>query len=317
MTEIAAQNSTEISVLAGLAQEAQYYSKSIVNSTIQLGRILTEAKPLVRHGEWERWISENAGCSARYAQTFMQAYARFGTSAAVAQIGERGKIFKLLALPAGTEEQFLSENEIASMSTREVEAAVRRVREEMSAQLHTEQAARQRAEEQVQELMERPPEVPDWARDRMEGQARLIESKDEELIRVAKIGSEAVQEANRLRAENASLQREVAERDEMLAESQEEYNRVQADLLNMQSMAAKGDAERVPADSLTCNVFAGAVRQFMGMCARMPHMRQRFASMDAADKDEWDELLSVIENWARDSRAALNTMTVEGVVLHG
>ena len=47
-----------------------------------------------------QWIRENAGCSVRYAQVFMQAYARFGDNAAVAQIGERGKIFKLLALPA-------------------------------------------------------------------------------------------------------------------------------------------------------------------------------------------------------------------------
>ena len=53
MNEITTQNSTEISVLGGLAQEAQYYAKSIANGMIQLGRVLTEAKPLVKHGEWE------------------------------------------------------------------------------------------------------------------------------------------------------------------------------------------------------------------------------------------------------------------------
>ena len=90
MNEITTQNSTEIAVLGGLAQEAQYYAKSIANGIIQLGRVLTEAKPLVKHGEWEQWIRENAGCSVRYAQVFMQAYARFGNNAAVAQIGERG-----------------------------------------------------------------------------------------------------------------------------------------------------------------------------------------------------------------------------------
>ena len=119
MNEITTQNSTEIAVLGGLAQEAQYYAKSIANGIIQLGRVLTEAKPLVKHGEWEQWIRENAGCSVRYAQVFMQAYARFGNNAAVAQIGERGKIFKLLALPAGTEEQFLTDHDVSEMSTRE------------------------------------------------------------------------------------------------------------------------------------------------------------------------------------------------------
>jgi len=51
MNEITTQSSTEISVLGGLAQEAQYYAKSIANGMIQLGRVLTEAKPLVKHGE--------------------------------------------------------------------------------------------------------------------------------------------------------------------------------------------------------------------------------------------------------------------------
>lgn len=38
MNEITTQNSTEIAVLGGLAQEAQYYAKSIANGMIQLGR---------------------------------------------------------------------------------------------------------------------------------------------------------------------------------------------------------------------------------------------------------------------------------------
>lgn len=144
MNEITTQNSTEIAVLGGLAQEAQYYAKSIANGIIQLGRVLTEAKPLVKHGEWEQWIRENAGCSVRYAQVFMQAYARFGNNAAVAQIGERGKIFKLLALPAGTEEQFLTDHDVSEMSTREVEEAVRKVREEMRIELDEERKARKK-----------------------------------------------------------------------------------------------------------------------------------------------------------------------------
>lgn len=313
MNEITTQSSTELSVLGGLAQEAQYYAKSIANGMIQLGRVLTEAKPLVKHGEWENWIRENAGCSVRYAQVFMQAYARFGNNAAVAQIGERGKIFKLLALPAGTEEQFLAENDVSDMSTREVEEAVRKVREELDA----ERRARALAEDQVRELMERPPEVPEEVKAQLKTQADTIASQTGEIQRLADIGRETLEETNRLRRENASLQREVTERDEMLAESQEEYNRLQGDLLNMQSMAAKGDAERVPVDTLTCDVLASAVRQFMGACARMPQMRHRFASMDLSEKNDWDELLRVIEKWAKDSRDAMNTIAFEEVIVHG
>ena len=72
---------TGLSVLGELEQEARYYSRSAINIMIQLGRVLTEAKPLVKHGAWEKWLMDNAGCSPRYAQSFMQAYQRFGDNA--------------------------------------------------------------------------------------------------------------------------------------------------------------------------------------------------------------------------------------------
>lgn len=312
MTELAVQTGTELAVLNGLAQEARYYAKNFTSSMIQLGRVLTEAKTLVKHGEWENWIRENTGCSVRQAQLFMQSYARFGANDAVAQIGECSKIFKLLSLPAGTEEQFFAENDVADMTAREVQAAVRKVREEMNAQLEAEREARRQAEQKNWGA----PSIPAEIQNRLDEHARALEEKHEEIARLGKLGSEAIREANLLRQQNADLQREISERDDMLAESQEEYNRLQADLLNMQSMAAKGDAERMPADTLTLDTFAASVRQFMGACARLPQMHRRFAGMAMSDKNEWDELLMVIENWAADSRKAINTMEAEGAVIY-
>lgn len=309
MTQIVEQNTTLPSVLDNLAQEAQYYAKSFFNSTLQLGRVLTEAKHLVRHGEWQNWVQVNTGLSPRSAQTYMQAYARYGDNPMISQIGECGKIFKLLALPEGTEEQFLSEHDTANMSVREIEAAVKKVKEEMTAQLEAEREARRRAETAHAS-------IPDEVKEQLAVREQRIKAQEEELDRVGQMGREALQEANRLRQENAALQQEVAERDEMLAESQEEYNRVQADLLNMQSAAAKGDAERIPSETLSFDAFASAVRQFIGSCARLPQMRHRFACMDMAEKGDWDELLAVIEKWAKDSREALNTLAVEEVQIH-
>ena len=313
MNEITTQSSTEISVLGGLAQEAQYYAKSIANGMIQLGRVLTEAKPLVKHGEWESWIRENAGCSVRYAQVFMQAYARFGNNAAVAQIGERGKIFKLLALPAGTEEQFLAENDVSDMSTREVEDAVRKVREELDA----ERRARAMAEDQVRELMERPPEVPEEVKAQLKTQADTIASQTGEIQRLADIGRTTIEETNRLRRENAELTREVKEQNELIEEAQRQYDSMRGELLTMQSAAAKGDAERVPVDELTIDVFAGAVRQFIGTCARMPHMGHTFGTMMLSEKNAYDELLRTVEGWASNARRAMNTIAYEEVEIHG
>lgn len=314
---INASSGGELALLEGLAKEAQYYSSTAVNSMLQLGRVLCEAKQLVKHGEWGAWIRENAGCSERTAQQFMQAYGRFGGNGTAAQIGDKSKLFKMLSLPAGTEDEFLAENDVAAMTSREVEEAVRKVRADMNAQLQREKIARQRAEERAEELEIQSDKIPDHVMDDLVAKQNTIDAQKRELERIANDGRAALQEAQRLRRENASLQRDVAERDEMLVEAQQDYDRVQADLLSMQSAAAKGDAERVPVDALTLDVFATAVRQFVGTCARMPHMQHTFGLMPLSEKNDYDELLRTIEGWAKDARSALNTIAFEEVEIRG
>lgn len=298
------------SLLDGLAKEAQYYSTTAVSSMLQLGRVLCEAKQLVKRGEWQTWISENAGCSERTAQQFMQAYGRFGSNAKAAQIGERSKLFRMLSLPEGTEDEFMESHDIASMTSREVEEAVRQVRAEMEERV-------QAAEKKAREMSARADEVPQHIMAELTDKERVIREQQQEIERAANDGRDAIQEANRLRTENANLQRDVRERDEMLEEAQENYNRIQADLLSLQSMAAKGDAERVPADELTIDVFASAVRQFVGTCARMPHMAHTFSAMRSDEWHSYDELLRTIEGWAKDARKAIDTFNAEEVRIHG
>ena len=93
-----------------------------------------------------------------------------------------------------------------------------------------------------------------------------------------------------------------------------ECNKAQQELLNLQSQIAKGDAQRLPDDELTQEVFATAVRQFIGTCARMPHMGNAFADMPMETHRKYDELLKTIEAWARDARLALDTMDTEAKV---
>jgi hypothetical protein len=44
---------------------------------IHIGGLLTEAKGLVKHGEWGKWIAENCQFSERTAQNYMRVYSRF------------------------------------------------------------------------------------------------------------------------------------------------------------------------------------------------------------------------------------------------
>ena len=92
----------------------------------------------------------------------------------------------------------------------------------------------------------------------------------------------------------------------MLRESQEGYDRMQTELLNAQSTLAKGDAERVISEQLTAEDFAAAVRQFIGSVAQMPFMGKTFAAMQHNEVQQYDELLSTVEDWAKRARTALN-----------
>lgn len=308
MTELANTETQEISVLDGLAMQARTLRMNINMNMWQLARVFTEAKEIVPHGQFGKWVEENADVSERTAQDMMAAYKRFGGKPQFEGLGQ-AKTFKLLPLPAGTEEKFMEEHDVSAMTTREVQEAVKKAREEAQAEIDRERKARMDAERRAEEAESRPPEIPPELTD------ELAKSRAE-VERLAAVGTEALAEQRRLSRENADLQREIRERDDLLAEQQEDINRAQQELLNVQSAIAKGDAERVPADQLTPDAFASAVRAFIGTVARLPHMRMVFASMPYDQKQEYSVLLETVEKWAEDSRKALEATMIDGTVIY-
>lgn len=202
------------------------------------------------------------------------------------------------------------------MSARQVEAAAKQVRAEMLSEVDEEHRLHKETKKLADESTSRPVELPDEVTASMLEKDALIERQKQELVRLAETGRQTIEEANRLRRQNGELQRDVDEAAELLRETQDECNRVQAELLNLQSAVAKGDAERMPSDELTVDVFASAVRQFIGVCARVPHMNRAFAVMNLTERNSFDELLRTVEGWARDARNAMNTIACEEVEIH-
>lgn len=312
MNEIANTQQAGLTPIAVLAEEARIYSESMAMNMLNLGRVFTEAKKQVAHGEWGDWVQRYSGMSARSAQQLMAIYSRFGDKPAFADV-EKSKMYKMLALPEGTEEAFAEKNDLSAMTSREVEEAVKRVREQANEEIRRERAARKAAEERAEELSARPPEVPEEVSAALKSKDAMIEQQKQELERIAATGRDSVAEANRLRSDNNRLRRELNENAELLEETQQECNRAQAELLNLQSTVAKGDAERTPCDELTTDTFAAAVRQFIGACARMPHMGRTFGMMRPEEYHVYDELLRTVEGWAKDARKALDTIGYEEV----
>ena len=312
MSTLANTATQEISNLEGLAMQARALRMTINVNMWQLARVFIEAKELVPHGEWGAWLEANADVSVRTAEDMMAAYRRFGENPLFTGLGQ-AKTFKLLPLPEGTEEKFFQEHDVAAMSTREVQEAVKKARAEANAEIERERAARIAAEQRAREAEERPPEIPDAMRNELQVNRDVIEQQRKEIERLGEMGRESINEQRRLTQENTSLRAELAEREELLTEQQEDLSRAQQELLNVQSAIAKGDAERVPADALTAAAFASAVRAFIGTVARMPQMRKTFATMPLSDKEEYSVLLATVEKWAQESRRALDTFA-EGTV---
>lgn len=301
MPELANTQKKEIAVLDNLAMQAKTYIQNARMNLLQLGRVLAEAKPLVPHGEWENWVKTNTSMSKRAAEQYMQAYAEFGLNPQIAELGTT-KTLKLLPLTEDEREKLLSENDVSSMSTRQLDEAIRKqkqealkeARQEVQGELEKERTARIAAEQRAKAAESRPPEVTKELSDKLRSHKEQME---------------------RLTRENSILKQEIRERDEELEEQQADYNRAQEELLNIKSQVAKGDAERVLTDQLTVDAFASAVRAFIGACARMPHMSATFSAMSQIDKNEYDELLRTVEAWAKDSRKALDSVLVDSEVL--
>lgn len=322
MTELANTGKGELSLLGGLAMQAKTLAQSAAMNMLQLGRVLCEARPLVPHGEWDAWIRENAYMKRRTAETYMQAYKTFGLNAQIAELGTT-KVMKLLPMNEEEREELLSEHDVSAMSTRQLDEAIRQQREklvqearaEAQKEIDREREARIVAEQRAIAAESRPYAPSPETEARIKALMEKAEAQKEFTDNLSRRADEADSAYKKARQENEELRREIRERDELIEEQQEEYNRTQAELLSVKSSIAKGDAERMPLDRLTPDAFATAVRAFIGACARLPHMTAAFSAMDYEERREYDELLKTVESWAKESRRALDTVIVEGVVI--
>lgn len=136
-------------VLAGEIRSLQQQAQVMVLSySIEIGRRLCEAKAVVPHGQWGEWLKNEVSFSQSTAQGHMNIYRKF-SSEQISLFGDAKsqaignltytKALKLLAVPEDEVEAFMEEHDVADMSTRELEQAIRE-REEAKEALQTEKA---------------------------------------------------------------------------------------------------------------------------------------------------------------------------------
>lgn len=147
-----------------------------VSCAIEIGERLLEAKDLVPHGEWGKWLKENVNYSQSTANNFMRLYREYGSdqgslfttvanSQAIMNL-DVSKALALTVLPAEEREEFVAEHDVENMSTRELKDALQENKElkrqleekekqisQASVQLDTAISERQKMETRLQEAV--------------------------------------------------------------------------------------------------------------------------------------------------------------------
>lgn len=104
--------------------EILHLKQELARNIVDIGLRLIEAKEMLSHGEWLPWLKENVCFSETTAQSYMKVAKEFPNPQLVGDLGVR-KALTLLALPSGERENFITENNVIDMTSRELEKAIR------------------------------------------------------------------------------------------------------------------------------------------------------------------------------------------------
>ncbi|MBR2934887.1 MAG: DUF3102 domain-containing protein [Oscillospiraceae bacterium] len=134
-----------------ITKEILALKQSAGDAILSIGQRLIEAKAVLPHGSWLPWLAEKVEFSERTAQTFMRLAREWSNPQALADLGA-SKALTLLALPADEREQFIQEQNVVDMTSRELERAIRERKEAQDAAAAS--AARADAAEAAQKALE-------------------------------------------------------------------------------------------------------------------------------------------------------------------
>ncbi len=106
----------------------------VLQNSIEIGRKLVEAKSLLPHGEWGKWLEKSVAYSQRTANDLMRIFNEYGSSQ-ITFLGDNlnsqtyanlsySNALALLGLPSDTREKFVEENNVEDMSARELKRAI-------------------------------------------------------------------------------------------------------------------------------------------------------------------------------------------------
>lgn len=195
MTDIINTTERDSRLIAGEINAIKKQTTQIcLRATIEVGRLLCEAKELVPYGSWGDWLRDNVGYSQSNANNLMRIYREYGTGAQLDIFAEdRLSIFEgitptqalaLTTLPEPERREFVATHDMETTSVRDIQAEIK---------------ARHEAEERAKAAEERAAlaeKLIDGAKaEEKEARAELAKYRTEEEKRIEDIRSAAAQNA--------------------------------------------------------------------------------------------------------------------------
>lgn len=128
--------------------------ESALRAIIEIGRRLCEAKELVDHGEWCAYLQNELGYKQSAANNYMKIFREYEANGLMANSKTFGNLspsqaLALIAIPAEDREEFIRENDVESLSARELKQAIRErdaaIKEQESAKAEMTEAKREAA----------------------------------------------------------------------------------------------------------------------------------------------------------------------------
>ena len=109
----------------------------VLMNFIELGKRLTEAKAMVKHGEWGNWLKERVNYSQRTANNMMKLYAEYGASGIASKSQSIANLsvtqaVALLEIPAEEREKFAEQNNAKDMTIRELKEELAKKKAELA-----------------------------------------------------------------------------------------------------------------------------------------------------------------------------------------
>lgn len=309
---------TEINLIVQKTKEV------VLSAAIEIGKRLVEAKELVKHGEWEQWLQDNVNYSQSTANNLMAVYREFGSdqmslfdrmNAKTIENLSYSKAVALLVLPREQREEFMDQNPVEEMSTRELQAAIKRA-QEAEEQLDTDITERQKFQKLAGDEMARADKLTsenNYLNIQVNGMKQQLEAakKDAEALtkaqeakkkadaKVEKMKNQIKElEAKQNQPDQQTLDRLSAEAEEKAkAANQQELEKLQAQLEEAQRekeqitkrLATMGSEEMIQAKLLVQQI-QDSFNRLMGLIALLKNK---------GDSESAAKLKNVVRNFCK------------------